>query len=704
MAQEINTNNNRASLTGFDDTIANLNLSDDTVQRALENLDGRLDANEASIGALQTGSSDGSLNGLSDVTITSATTDQVLKYNGTAWVNDTISGGGAGSIALNDVTDVTLTSPADNEVLAYDSTSGEFINQTAGEAGLATSTHVHVASDIQTGTFADARIAESSVTQHQAALSITESQISDLGTYLTDITSQSINALSDVSITSAANNEVLTYNGTNWVNSAASGGGATVFTDLTDVTIPSPSDGQLVYYTSTGGGLYTAGAPSTILNNTLNLNQLADVEDNVAITGDVPIYNGAAWILRPPVINDMDDVQGTPTDGQVLTWNNTGSYWEPQTAGAVSEVNDLTASVTWANVPDANITQSSVTQHQGALSITESQISDLGTYLTGITGQSIGNLSDVVLTSPSSTQVLKHNGTNFVNTLLSTSDITSGTFLNARIAESNVTQHQAALSITESQISDLGSYLTDITGQAIGSLSDVVFTSATSGDLLQYNGTNWVNFTPNYLTTIDISSENLADLSDVGGTAPTDGQVLTYSTTNSRWEAATASGGGGGATFSGAKVRVSSSDFSLGTGTTVETEVQFDTQDYDTDSYHSTSTNPSRFTIPSAGVYQITGCISIDNSGTGTKNYHMILRMYKNGSLTAFVGGGYKENAISGTDIGAAFTYTFEAAANDYYEINAYVQQNDSREAKVEGNNTLDISWMAITRLKDGAV
>lgn len=45
-----------------------------------------------------------------------------------------------------------------------------------------------------------------------------------------------------------------------------------------------------------------------------------------------------------------------------------------------AETNDLTVAVTWANVPDANITESSVTQHQSALSITESQISDLGTY------------------------------------------------------------------------------------------------------------------------------------------------------------------------------------------------------------------------------------------------------------------------------------------------------------------------------------
>jgi hypothetical protein len=38
----------------------------------------------------------------------------------------------------------------------------------------------HDANKVTTGTFADARISEASVTQHQAALSITESQISDL--------------------------------------------------------------------------------------------------------------------------------------------------------------------------------------------------------------------------------------------------------------------------------------------------------------------------------------------------------------------------------------------------------------------------------------------------------------------------------------------------------------------------------------------
>ena len=47
--------------------------------------------------------------------------------------------------------------------------------------------HDHDASDITSGTFADGRIAASNVTQHQTSLTITESQISDLGSYETTL-------------------------------------------------------------------------------------------------------------------------------------------------------------------------------------------------------------------------------------------------------------------------------------------------------------------------------------------------------------------------------------------------------------------------------------------------------------------------------------------------------------------------------------
>ena len=68
-------------------------------------------------------------------------------------------------------------------------------------------------------------------------------------------------------------------------------------------------------------------------------------------------------------------------------------------------------------------------------------------YLDGVTGVSgSGNL------------VLSNNPT-FTNLSLSATVLTSGELADARVSQTNVTQHQAALSVTESQISDLQSYV-----------------------------------------------------------------------------------------------------------------------------------------------------------------------------------------------------------------------------------------------------
>ena len=80
-------------------------------------------------------------------------------------------------------------------------------------------------------------------------------------------------------------------------------------------------------------------------------------------------------------VNVLDVSVETPSDGQVLTYDTTnGLNWE--TPATPTETNDLTASVTWANVPDANITESSVTQHEAALSVAHTQVTGLGTAAT----------------------------------------------------------------------------------------------------------------------------------------------------------------------------------------------------------------------------------------------------------------------------------------------------------------------------------
>lgn len=64
-----------------------------------------------------------------------------------------------------------------------------------------------------------------------------------------------------------------------------------------------------------------------------------------------------------------------------------------------------------------------------------------------------------------------------------TTFLTSGTLADARVAASNVTQHQAALTITESQISDLGSYQTsDATLTALAAFNTNGILTQTAAD------------------------------------------------------------------------------------------------------------------------------------------------------------------------------------------------------------------------------
>jgi hypothetical protein len=101
-------------------------------------------------------------------------------------------------------------------------------------------------------------------------------------------------------------------------------------------------------------------------------------------SNELYVWDGSAWDQATLSASSFATAaQGTLADSAVQPGDNVSTLTND--AGyltSFTETNDLTAAVTWANVPDANITQSSITQHQAALSITESQISDLGTYVT----------------------------------------------------------------------------------------------------------------------------------------------------------------------------------------------------------------------------------------------------------------------------------------------------------------------------------
>ena len=73
-------------------------------------------------------------------------------------------------------------------------------------------------------------------------------------------------------------------------------------------------------------------------------------------------------------------------------------------------------------------------------------------------------------------------------------------------------------------------YLTNLSSSSVGSLSDVVITGAGNGQLLQYNGTNWVNITPTYISSYT-ETDTLASVTARGAstTIPTTFLNLTLS-------------------------------------------------------------------------------------------------------------------------------------------------------------------------------
>lgn len=120
-------------------------------------------------------------------------------------------------------------------------------------------------------------------------------------------------------------------------------------------------------------------------------------------------------------------------------------------------------------------------------------------------------------------------------------------------------------------------------------------------------------------------------------------------------------------------------DQTLSNGTL--TTITLDSEFYDTDGFHSTSTNTSRITIPTglAGVYLLTGHITYAVNSTGIRS----LYFYKNGSIydaTAEV------NAIPSFSHNITGSVIVSLGVGDYVEMAGY--QNTGGTLAVQGNST----------------
>ena len=259
-------------------------------------------------------------------------------------------------------------------------------------------------------------VVEQDVTSHQAALSITESQISDLGTYATAASVAALNSTvagidtsgfitaDDVGIATGSTRVLVdeSEDDNNFYN--------ILFTDVT------PGAGNQ-YHTLQVDNAGLRFNPSTNVFDVQNIEAYGVVYSNAfydynnAGTSYNFDSNGDAGILTNGTPNLVVGVDGntrvtnslnvsgiTTSNGVDVTGNITVS-------GTVDGVDVATLNSTVAGIDtsgfitDYTVTESDVTGHQAALSITESQISDLGTYLTS------SDLSSYATTSYVDTEV-----------------------------------------------------------------------------------------------------------------------------------------------------------------------------------------------------------------------------------------------------------------------------------------------------------
>lgn len=166
--------------------------------------------------------------------------------------------------------------------------------------------------------------------------------------------------------------------------------------------------------------------------------------------------------------------------------------------------------------------------------ITESEITDLQSYLLNIENESIGDLLDVNLGTLSNEEVLAYDAATQQWVNVSVSSIVTDIETINDINDVTITTGTAGqvlrfdgsnwvnVTLTEDDISDLGNYLTEV---ALNDVTDVILTTPTSGNFIRYNGSDWVN--------VDLSASDIPDISSTYQVTSEKGEANGYASLNS---------------------------------------------------------------------------------------------------------------------------------------------------------------------------
>lgn len=386
--------------------------------------------------------------------------------------------------------------------------------------------------------------------------------------YITDITAETLGSLSDVTITSAANTNVLQYNGAAWVNVAANTVGVTTLADLTDTSVSGAQDGEFLTYSS-----------NAWVRTVVSVTDLSDGDDYSTTAEADALYVPLSQKGAANGVAELDGSGLVPSAqlpsyvDDVLEYANESSF--PGTGEAGKLYVDLSDNSVhrWSGSAYVNITDYSTPGHTHVAA----DITDFDTEVDNqIAAAVIGDLNNVTISSIGSNEILQWNGSAFVNQTFAEANIAAAdhththdditdfdsevtSIADTQIAAASIadlsdvgavgTSGQVyvsngsalvATTLDHDNISDFDTAVTTLIGdnpEALGDLTDVTISSAAAGEFLRYSGSAWVDaaIAISDVTSLqtelngkleNITAENLGDLANVTTSGHANGDIL----------------------------------------------------------------------------------------------------------------------------------------------------------------------------------
>ena len=457
---------------------------------------------------------------------------------------------------LNDLTDVTITSQASGEVLKYDGSA--WVNAaltTSDVSGVATDADLTTLEGRVTTNEGDISALDGRVTSNEGDITAVQLEVGTIesgaglnsnGTYTPDPTANYISTASSLKNADSLLDDQIKINADaisaaqTEINAIETGAGLS----SSGVYIPDPT----ADYISAASSLKNADSllddklkETRDLVDNLGASSVSSVNSISPVVGDVTVGGGDIDSAHTATnytatsadldghLAGVDTALGLKANSASLaTVATSGAYADLSGSPALATVatsglyTDLSSLPTLGTAAALNVGTSAnnVVQLNGSAQLPAVDGSQLTGIVADVSTASIGALADVTITSASANELLKFNGSAWVNASVAYSEVT-GTPSLATVATSG---SYADLSNTPTlgtasaedvgtstgdvvQLVDVGgspglpvvdgSNLTGITADvstaSVGDLSDVTITSASSAQVLKFNGSAWVN-------------------------------------------------------------------------------------------------------------------------------------------------------------------------------------------------------------------